>query len=159
MKNKMTKLEIIDDIVEYYEENPEDKRCAVEFDGGSACVYWNGETGCAVGRSLKPEFRDKILDDSFVSSDSDLGEYTIADFSSDDPNTFDLYGLIVFYEGLQGVDEAGIDDLLQPRYRGHEFGFWKDMQQLHDDSENWARKGGLTEEGKELVSRFKKTWA
>lgn len=49
--------------------------------------------------------------------------------------------------GAESLLETNGDDILKPEYRGHDTGFWQDVQRLHDYIDNWD-KNGLTEDGK-----------
>lgn len=44
-----------------------------------------------------------------------------------------------------------IDDFLLPEYRGHDAEFWRLIQRLHDNDENWNKDGSLTGYGKKFV--------
>lgn len=109
-----TKAEIILETVEWYKSHP---RAVV---GVGECVYLTEEGNkCAVGRVMRL-------------SDEELGE---------------LQGPV--YKLTRGTDfikssgeEIKFDDgMLQEEYRGHEEEFWKDLQKLHDDDENWIEGG------------------
>lgn len=55
------------------------------------------------------------------------------------------------------IDQALFDDLLKPEYRGHDFEFWIDMQDLHDLPTNW-KPTGLSAVGEEQLRIFRDTW-
>lgn len=55
---------------------------------------------------------------------------------------------------------TGIPDLdgkLRPEYRGHEVGFWRDLQLMHDSAFYWD-VDGLTEFGKSNMELLKRKW-
>ena len=109
----MTKQEIINETVKYYDEDID--RRAMDIHG---CVYnaYDG-TYCAVGRCFEDKW--KRVDDDFVLEGND------ADIES------------MYKEN--GFDN--LDGMLQPKYRGHEVEFWEELQRLHDNGSNWNSQG------------------
>jgi len=51
-----------------------------------------------------------------------------------------------------------LDENLKPEYRGHEIGFWKNLQMFHDNSFNWE-EGGLTEDGRGIFESLLERWS
>lgn len=141
----VTKQEIVTETVEYYSADPENQRSAtitrdgVEF---SACVYWKGETGCAVGRCLKPEVKDWLVEEWTVGSE----EIVI-----NNPNLGSISDLIRKCEDVFDVDR--FDQILEPKYRGHEANFWCVLQTLHDNDENWT-ENGISERGRSFAEQI-----
>lgn len=62
--------------------------------------------------------------------------------------------------GVYDFSDNNIDleKILKKKYQGHESRFWKNLQNLHDESENWTPEV-LTEIGKEELNRLKKLYA
>lgn len=50
-----------------------------------------------------------------------------------------------------------LDELLQPKYRGHTDDFWRKLQRFHDVSANWD-ENGLTEAGKKVMKVMKRLY-
>jgi hypothetical protein len=53
-----------------------------------------------------------------------------------------------FFKSNQSIEDLfdcdmSIDDFLKPQYQGHELDFWKGLQQLHDDANNWTEGEGV----------------
>lgn len=124
----MTKFEIIKDTVEYYFKNPR----AINPDVVPSCFLRSKDGAyCAVGRTIDPStpIGEKLL---------------IPGGSSETP-----YGLFKTYQE---------EEFMKPEYRGHEFGFWEELQKLHDRSVCWdsKRDGGnmLTDAGKHRVTQI-----
>lgn len=50
------------------------------------------------------------------------------------------------------------DEEFRPEYRGHPLDFWQDIQNLHDQNDNWETSGGLSESGKLELRNLYETW-
>ena len=125
METRLTKLQIIDETVEYYSKNP---RSVKREDGQSlACYYYHPITNaqCAFSRCTIKEFKDKLID----------------------CNKYPLYYVIKKHE-------INVDTILQNKYKGHNEEFWTDIQNLHDSDSNWNELE-LTAVGAAQVNRLK----
>lgn len=58
-----------------------------------------------------------------------------------------------FYEALQ----FNLDDVLIPEARNLPWGFWADLQTIHDNEMLWGYDG-LNDDGKAVVERLKALW-
>ena len=123
--NKLTKLEILEETLAFYTADP--KRRSMDAD--SNCAY-NGADGkhCAVGRCLMTKYHK--LGNKLQKND---------------------WGVVALYENYQF---GSIDPMLSPRYRGHEFDFWTDLQELHDTSYFWD-ENGITKSGEKWFNTIK----
>ena len=124
----MTKIEIIEETVEFYKNNP---RSINEFDIHGIitgnCVYLN-ESGnkCGFSRCCTDE-GVTWLHEKFDKNDG------------------------------QGVQENFLQHL-KPEYQGHNHDFWKDIQSIHDSGGSWEKSGNgntLTVYGIKFVNRLK----
>ena len=124
----MKAIEIINETANFYKADV-NRRALLSK---SYCAY-NTEDGrhCAVGRCFRKIYKDKGLGLPF-----------------NDDSMVDL---------LSHYGYKSIDVLLMPRYRGHDFELWKDLQLFHDSGENWDDKG-LTEQGEETLSNLREKW-
>tara|TARA_R100000808_G_C2122427_1_gene133437 strand:+ start:259 stop:717 length:459 start_codon:yes stop_codon:yes gene_type:complete len=130
MKKQMTKLELLQDTIRYYSENPEGKRAlenvfdAEENHCGSDCVYTteNGQH-CAVGRFLKKEHQSTEFQYNEENSIIDILDY----MSPEE----------LFVEEVQDI----------PQW------LWTSLQGLHDIDGNWGEKG-LTQQGEERAEKI-----
>lgn len=50
-----------------------------------------------------------------------------------------------------------LDDVLKPRYRGHSYDFWFELQMLHDTEAFWS-PDGITQAGINKRDEMIKTW-
>ncbi len=108
----MNKIDIIKETAAFYSEDTKRR----SLDNSGACVFnGNNDTHCAVGRFLLAKFKE-------------MGQ----DLPS---NSFPMEQLI---ESNNAID---IDDMLEPKYRGHDFNFWRDLQWLHDNNGHWTIDG------------------
>ena len=132
-----TKLEIIDETVEFYSNNPRSTRYKNE-DGEkfpSQCCYINEKGNfCAHSRCLTDEAREMVKGQGRNGS------------------------------GAQFVIQCYGDIIHKEEYQGHEPAFWIDVQKIHDTKENWRPllgkdKSTLTISGKNLVLGLKNKWA
>jgi hypothetical protein len=112
----MTKLEIINETVEFYSADPKRRSFYIDEKDVTKCLY-NGKNGehCAVGR---------CLEDKYHEMGQDLPK-----------NSFALLDL------FEGNDVKGLDEMLKEQYRGHEAQFWAELQRLHDNPRNWTETG------------------
>ena len=131
MKPKMTKKQIVEETLAYYEEDP--NRRAIHPESGE-CMYnlkengslgkWNGKyKHCAVGRCLDKKY--KMYGEGLPGNGG--------------VNGVDVISLTpTIKKGLNLKSKLEFDDLLDPKYRGHEIGFWNQLQQLHDKESYWS---------------------
>jgi hypothetical protein len=131
----MTKIEIIEETINFYSQDPSRRAVKTREDGSSyACLYVYKEKRCALSRCMSPEFLEKygeIINDT-GSITEDLSRY------------------------LSEELHINLDDTLLPKYRGHNEDFWSDIQAMHDIVENWD-KNGLTDRGRKFVTNIKQT--
>lgn len=124
-----TKIEIINETIEFYSENPKLKRAIVisesrslnnNFDFGSINYQYKTSEGkaCAVGRCLIESAPFTELNKT-------------------------------------GFVNLRVLNYLKSDYEGHNLKFWKDLQELHDDGSNWD-DSGLTPQGKNTADLLKK---
>ena len=120
---QLSKVEIIKETVDFYSADPK-RRSHNDVDG---CTY-NGKNGshCAVGRCLLPKYQE-------------MGH--------------EIAGNTATIESLESVHVTNFDDMLQEQYRGHELGFWKRLQLVHDEPCNW-NKSGISFEGELAVNKI-----
>lgn len=123
------RLDFLNDMIDYYSENPVERRCTNEERG---CFY-SPETinlpnseGCAIGRKLPRDLANTI---------DKNGEYDITSVF-DDPGYFPLIP-----EELKCL---GVDFLLL-------------VQGLHDNNNNWSDKG-LSKLGNDKVEYIKREY-
>jgi hypothetical protein len=140
MENRKTKLEIIDETVAYYSEDPWKKRA---FHGTCMYITEDGKM-CAVGRVLlEPETMPTNGNlDTLLCKLSWAGRF---------PRT--LPGDRNNY--MEGNLE---DDMVKEEYAGHSKKFWQDMQNLHDRDGYWDKEG-ITEMGEKYVKSLKEKYA
>lgn len=117
---RLTKIQIIDETVEYYSKN---SRAIVD---GSCQYLTDYGTMCAHSRCLTDEGRKKVLH----------RDNTGAAFET--------------------IEELG-DDIHKEEYRGHDGGFWDEIQHIHDGQHNWV-KNELSITGKGYVNSLKKRY-
>lgn len=123
----MTKTEIIQETYNYYTQDP--KRRGIQLDPAgnptARCLYKNIATGsrCAVGRCLVDEVVDAALH-VFNNSYGSVGNMFESQWNE-------------------------LETLLKPEYKGHSQYFWEQLQNFHDDPNNWGKEG-ITEQGKRL---------
>lgn len=121
----LTKLEIINETVEYYLEH---ERATFDDENGQQCRYYletdNGYAVCAVGRCFEnPEEFENVL------------------------------GAVDTFDEVHGLENN-----LQPKYRGHDLEFWNELQNLHDQDSHWCADG-LTPRGEQFVDNLRKAYA
>ena len=125
-----SKLEIIDETVKYYSNNPR------SISSGNCYHYYqegeNGPEFCAFGRCCT-EDNAKILESK--------GAYISLICSSDSNH------------------RPSVDTFLKPEYHGHNLEFWEDIQDLHDSHGYWERDKVLSALGKSRVKQLKERYA
>ncbi len=121
---QLTKLEILNETVEYYSADTSRRG----LDSRGDCKY-NGENGthCAVGRCLLPKLKKR--GNRLLANNSTIGD------------------LISKNKGKT------IDDVLEKQYRGHDIYFWRSLQGLHDSDTFWD-KSGITPNGERKVEEI-----
>ena len=128
MDKKQRMQDILKDTVDYYREDPLNRR-SVDEDGN--CMYTWGDKHCAVGRYLKPEYQKENWPDNGMSA-YELAEYS-DDYSIDQFLVDKAHGLDVqFWRDLQDIHDI--------------VGYWEE----YDEHEDGRRKYGLTDRGKEI---------
>lgn len=135
MKQK-TKLEIINETVEYYGADPSKR--GVKFENGVqvACRYLtiDGKM-CAVGRCMKEPTID-------MSGAISCGGIYLTDT-----------------EALVGYTQpVSVENYLKEEYRGHGDMFWSALQSFHDDISNWTATG-LSSVGENYLNYLKKVYS
>ena len=127
-ERKQQMQEILKDTVDYYREDPVNRRC---LDDDGNCMYTWGNRHCAVGRYLKPEYQKENWPDNSMSV-YELAEYS-DDYSIDHFLVDKAHGLDVqFWRDLQDIHDI-------PRY-------WQEW----DRDKDGLRKNELTDSGKEI---------
>ena len=106
MNNKERMKQILKETVDYYAEDPDNRR-SIDKDGN--CNYTWGDTHCAVGRYLKPEYQKE----SWEENNSSV--FQLAQFS----------------------DDYDIDQFLIEKAQGLDLGFWSNLQDFHDSHSRW----------------------
>lgn len=108
---KLTKIEIINETVEFYSKNPQLR----SVDEKNKCSYNSGDgRHCAVGRCLLKGYQKQGVK---------------------------LIGNICNLESFVDKHEKSLDSMLQARYRGNDESFWMSLQNLHDTHANWSDNG------------------
>ena len=134
MSKQQQMQDILKDTVDYYNEDPANRRCITD-DGD--CMYTWGKNHCAVGRFLKDEYKD----DENWSYKNNMGVLELGETS----------------------DSMCIDEYLVKSVHGLDANFWVRLQDMHDIVGYWEefhehidgrRKYGLTDRGKEEYVHF-----
>ncbi len=126
MRTKQEYLDLLDETVKYYEEDPNRRAVAKDTNGDTICRY-RTEDGrkCAVGRCLE------TYDASIESWSADKKDFTaVGDFIIKEEYFFE-------------------------KYKGFNRSFWTELQLLHDGKQYWTNKG-LSDYGEKEVSRIRK---
>ena len=124
MNKQQQMLEILKDTRDYYAADPDNRR-SIDKDG--QCQYTWGDTHCAVGRYLKPEYQVENWENNNES---------VNELCDDSPEGWD------------------IDWVLRDEVHGLDADFWRDLQDFHDSRHNWIttkpseREDGLSDTGK-----------
>lgn len=112
MNTKKTKLEIIEETVQYYLNN---KRST----SVNGCLYISKDGAkCAVGRCLKDEL---------------LENYRFKKSKCFNLNECSIDDLVI----ITRVNSINI--LLKEEYCGHDLEFWRELQIFHDKESNWVK--------------------
>jgi hypothetical protein len=125
----LTKKQIIDDTAKYFNVNNR-----ATNDGGCSYIDSNGNK-CAIGRYLKDELN------KFEYFNDIIEEYF------DKP-------VICF----SGDGDIFLDEVIKPEYTGHEYKFWRDLQEFHDNNSFW-NETGMTGYGMSYYNHLLKKWA
>lgn len=124
---QLTKLQIIEETVNFYSEDPSRRS---KYGSSNTCAYNGpGNTHCAVGKCLMSKYKkqgQKLLGNN----DGVNSLYEYHNFNS-------------------------LDKMLSPKYRGHAGTFWASLQNLHDGDQYWTETG-LSSQGKEYVDRLRR---
>ena len=134
MSKQQQMQDILKDTVDYYREDPANRR-SITDDGN--CMYTWGNSHCAIGRYLRPEYQRETWEEN-NSSVNELTQHT------DD-------------------GEWSIDWCLIDRVHGLNADFWRELQDMHDTMGYWEiwsmevdglREYKLTDEGKEYYVKM-----
>ena len=106
MNNKERMKQILKETIDYYAEDPDNRR-SIDKDGN--CNYTWGDTHCAVGRYLKPEYQKESWEEN------NRSVFQLAQYS----------------------DDYDIDQFLVKDVQGLDLGFWRNMQDFHDAHSCW----------------------
>jgi|TARA_R100001530_G_C4255259_1_gene138973 hypothetical protein len=106
MNNKERMKQILKETIDYYAEDPDNRR-SIDKDGN--CNYTWGDTHCAVGRYLKPEYQKESWEEN------NRSVFQLAQYS----------------------DDYDIDQFLVKDVQGLDLGFWRNMQDFHDSHSCW----------------------
>lgn len=130
-----TKVEIINETVEFYKRNPRSLRTSRSSDGSRSsanCVYRNSEGHkCAFSRCCTPEGVDILESNCNGGAGVAAATHTL---------------------------KMEVDDLLAPEYHGHQPEFWSDIQNLHDNANYWSAEGAFTYIGEKAVAELIRTY-
>ena len=110
MNKQQQMQDILKDTVDYYSKDPDNRR-SIDKDGN--CNYTWGDTHCAIGRYLKPEYQREDWVDNNMSV-NELLAYT--------------------------DDGSNIDWCLRDDVHGLDASFWKNLQDFHDSHSCWITK-------------------
>lgn len=107
--------------------------------GETGCMYCTNEgRRCAVGRFMidpPKDFHGGVI--RLVAAALNTSVYSIT------------FGMKTIYQVLE--------EKLVPEVRGNPLEFWSELQQLHDNMDNWTDTG-LSVEGKEAVEKLHAVW-
>jgi len=128
METRLTKHQIIDETVDYYNNNPRSIR--TDYEGASSCYYYHPDNNiqCAFSRCTKEEFKDKLIEQN---------ESTV---------TNALSNLML-----------ELDSILQDKYKGHDISFWEHIQRIHDKDSYWTNSK-LNSSGIAFVNELKEKY-
>jgi len=144
----MTKLEIIEETVDFYSQDTNRRASKSNGLSGFICSYEN-EFGnkCALGRCFDTENSNYSIIRYYEGNISSLIEFLIT-----------KEGEVIEKIKDENIIYQELENVLLPLYRGHELIFWKDLQNLHDTEAFWLKKG-LTEKGLIYVQDLKQKYA
>ena len=132
MNKQQQMQDILKDTVDYYREDPVNRRC---LDDDGNCMYTWGDNHCAVGRYLKPEYQKENWIENSMSV-TELSEYS-DDYSIDQFIVDKAHGVdLQFWRDLQDIHDI--------------VGYWEE----YDEHEDGRRKYGLTDRGKGVYIAF-----
>lgn len=121
-----TKIEIIDETVEFYSNNPR------ALSNTGTCQYLTSE-------GLKCAFARCCTDESVTLLHEKFEGKVVAEFPA-----------------THGESIPDVETLLKDEYKGHGNLFWGDVQMLHDFNRIWdSLNGGLSNEGLRKVNELK----
>jgi hypothetical protein len=153
---KKTTTEIVDEVLSNIYANGRGMRNAKSDEmfatSGSVCVYFCDKTQamCAVGQCM---INPKEAEEEAIGSISDYFWRTADDLEVD---TEELIG--------EGHSFTYLDERLRPEFRGHDWYFWSELQNLHDIHSHWetdnseGKKVKLTKKGQEKLEELKSKW-
>ena len=120
-RTKQNYIDLLDETVNYYKSDPSNR--AISYSG--ACMYYMNGKMCAVGRCLiDPKNIEKI--------------------SSKEKDSSSIKTLLTSNKKIKKLNAK--DKLFKPKYTDFNLHFWEDLQDLHDDSNNWT-ENTLSHEG------------
>ena len=130
----LTANQIIDETVEYYRHNPRSvvKIHLPDENFTTKCLY-KSENGamCALGRCFSNEGLKLVLDMGYNAG-----------------------------HGASMIERyIGLDNQLQPKYKGQTNLFWRNLQEFHDNEDNWKADeigNELTELGLQTLNTIKR---
>ena len=132
MNKQQQMQDILKDTIDYYNEDPANRR-SVDKDGN--CMYTWGNNHCAIGRYLKDEYQKESWIDNNMSV-NELSDYS-DDMSIDCFLEKKAHGLdLDFWTRLQDMHDL--------------VGYWEEWHEHRDG----VRKYGLTDRGKEEYVKF-----
>ena len=108
MNKKQQMKGILKDTIDYYSEDPDNRR-SISADGD--CMYTWGNNHCAIGRYMKPEYQRE-------------------DWSSNNESVNELCE--------DSVDGWNIDWCLREDVQGLDADFWSSLQGFHDSQSCWV---------------------
>jgi hypothetical protein len=115
-----SKIDIIIETVKHYNSNNTARKAETD-----TCTYMNeGGAMCAVGRCLTNE--------------------GMQIFKAFEHNNVEVNTSVEYFTNVYGMDE--FNNALKEEYRGHDVDFWKNLQYLHDATNNW-NENGITKYG------------
>ena len=110
MNKKQQMKDILKDTINYYSEDPDNRR-SIDEDGN--CMYTWGNNHCAIGRYLKEEYQRE-------------------DWTENDMSVHELCG---YSDGGTNLDWCLREDV-----HGLDADFWKNLQDFHDSHSCWITK-------------------
>lgn len=139
---QMTKLEILEETIEFYSVDPAGRRSIdTSVPGGGGCLYRGpNNRSCAFGRCMTPETL-AIVPEAYALGATEVLVNLGRKF--DDP-----------YRRLT-ADDVVEHPVVEERYAGHPIWFWEDLQWLHDFNVYWGTNG-LTASGAAEADRLRK---
>lgn len=138
---QLTPFEIIDETVQFYSEKWGRRAVSNGLSGESSCQYITSEGNrCAVGRCMN----EKVI--SLLKERPELQGNIV-----DENNRIHLH-----LKNEMPTTGTLIDVYLKSEYMNMPLMFWRQLQALHDNEDNWGKWFlGLTVEGMEFVREMK----